>query len=297
MMNRFSVISRGRAGISAWAVLMGSLVLAAPVFAQTSPMDTPATFAIPAEDLGDALNGVAIAANLQIFFEALSVAGRTSPAIDGTMSARDALALLLAGTNLDFHQNAEGTVLIRVRAPRPAPPPIAQAPPPAVAAAPAPTSVDVPATQGPWVLRARGIYADQRNHSDAVDAATAPPVLIPENGVGTNDRWEPELDLEYFFAPHWSMELAATAPVWQDLDVSATTPVGVKRVGSYQQMFDALSFKYSFFPTRTYAPTLASASCSAPTPTCQPAPMDSTPPRPVHWCSWAPISCSTSTGS
>jgi OOP family OmpA-OmpF porin len=257
MMNAFSLRFRSSVRLLVRLALLAGLLVSPLSFAQPAPIDTPVAFAIPAEDLGDALNGVAIAANLQIFFEAQTVAGRTAPAIEGTLSPRDALSLLLADTSLEFHQNADGTVLVKPRRPRPVgqPTAVAETPAPAVPTAP-PSVLTVPATEGPWVLRARGLYVEARNHSDAIAAATTPPVLVPENGERTNDRWVPELDLEYFFAPRWSLELAATAPASQDLDVAATTPAGPLRVGSYQQMLDALTLKYSFFPDSAVRPYL-----------------------------------------
>ena len=57
-------------------------------------------FAIPAQPLGAALNAWSRQADMQVFYPSDVIAGRTSPAIDGQMSPRDALDRLLAGSGL-----------------------------------------------------------------------------------------------------------------------------------------------------------------------------------------------------
>ncbi|MGO9425414.1 MAG: OmpW/AlkL family protein, partial [Steroidobacteraceae bacterium] len=67
-----------------------------------------------------------------------------------------------------------------------------------------------------WEVRLRGVYLDPKNDSDAIGN------LVPENQVKINHKWLPDLDFEYYFAPHWSAELVLTYPQEQDVTVNGT---------------------------------------------------------------------------
>lgn len=247
-----------------WSALVIARVLAfgwvaSPALAQTA--DTVVTFDIPSEALGMALNSMAVQANLQIFFEQEPVAGLQSPAIHGTMTARQALRSMLANTQLKFAQNADGTLVVSQKATA-ASRPVARKP--AVAAAPAAAASVVASTpppqpvrdsEGPWMLRVRALYLDAHNKSDAFLIPGAPPSLVPENGAQSNDRWTPELDAEYFFASHWSSELAVSLPQVHDL-LLHTVAGGSGNVGTFRMMPNFLTLKYNFLPDAVFRPYL-----------------------------------------
>ncbi|MEG2964706.1 MAG: STN domain-containing protein, partial [Janthinobacterium sp.] len=65
--------------------------------AQTAPT---VKLAIAAQPLGQALNELARQANLQLLFAPELVAGKTAPAVSGTLSVADSLERLLAGSGL-----------------------------------------------------------------------------------------------------------------------------------------------------------------------------------------------------
>jgi outer membrane protein len=228
---------------------------AAPLAEADSPGGDapPVAFDIPAQPLSSALNTLAIQANLQMFFEEATVQGLQSPELHGQMSAREALHTLLAGTQLEAVQNADGTYVIKAKRPvrakarRAAPPAAAPAESPA-AAAPLPLSEFE--QEGPWMARIRGEYVDPANGSDTFSVAPPGPASVPRNGVRANGQMNPELDLEYFFAPHLSAELSLAAPWTHSLNIKGTN-VG----GSFLWMPDTLTVKYDFFtsgPIRPY---------------------------------------------
>ena len=71
--------------------------------------------------------------------------------------------------------------------------------------------------EGPWEVRLRAAYLAFAQKSDAVPG----PLAVPSDAVHINDKWLPDLDIEYFFAPNWSSELVLTYP--QNQTVTAWT--------------------------------------------------------------------------
>lgn len=93
----------------ALATLFASAGLA-PLHAQPSPAAMQVTIApMP---LGQALNELARQARLQMSFPADLVAGKTAPAVSGTLTAREALDRVLAGSGLEAQLSGD-TVLVR----------------------------------------------------------------------------------------------------------------------------------------------------------------------------------------
>lgn len=78
------------------------LALAAPAMAQAQPdaEAKPVALSIAAQPLGDALNELAAASGASIAFAQALVAGKTAPAVKGTLTVRQALDRLLAGSGL-----------------------------------------------------------------------------------------------------------------------------------------------------------------------------------------------------
>jgi outer membrane protein OmpA-like peptidoglycan-associated protein/outer membrane protein W len=249
-----------RRGALVIAVVLACGSVTTPVLGQSA--DTAVTFDIPAQPLGTALNSLAIQADLQIFFEQEPVAGLQSPAINGSMTAKQALASMLANTQLKFAQNTDGTLVVSQKV-KLAAKPVAH-PPTVAAVAPAAAVITAPVTplpqsardsEGAWMIRARALYLEAHNKSDAFFIPGAPPSLVPENGARSNDRWTPELDAEYFFNSHWSSELAVTFPQTHDLLLN-TAAGGSGKVGTFRLMPNFLTLKYNFLPDAVFRPYL-----------------------------------------
>lgn len=242
------------------AIVLACGSVATPVLGQSA--DTAVSFDIPAQPLGKALNSLAVQANLQIFFEQGPVADLQSPAITGSMTAKQALKSMLANTQLKFAQNADGTLVVtqkvkRAAPPAPAPSAVAAVAPmaatPAAVAAATPLPQSARDSEGPWMIRARALYLEAHNKSDAFFIPGTPPSLVPENGARSNDRWTPELDAEYFFSSHWSSELALSYPQTHDLLLSTATG-GPDKVGTFRLMPNFLTLKYNFLPDAVFRP-------------------------------------------
>jgi outer membrane protein len=228
--------------------------------------DNPVAFDIPAQPLGTALTTLAVQANLQIFFEQEPVTGLQARAINATMTPKQALQTLLAGTPLGFTQNSDGTLVVspkaltasrhRARAARPAASANA-APAAAPAAEPPPRPQSVLESEGPWMLRVRALYLAPYNRSDAFEIPGSPPAVVPQNGARSNDGWTPEIDAEYFFSPHWSSELSVTVGQVHDLSLqSASVGGGSGSAGTFRLMPDFLTVKYGFLPESALRPYL-----------------------------------------
>ncbi len=100
------------AGAAALATLSLVLTLANPALAQTRA--TPVTFDIPAQALGSALLALGQQANLEVSFVPTAVAGKSAPALHGTLSPLDALDQLLRGSGLALRSDGPGRYIIYV---------------------------------------------------------------------------------------------------------------------------------------------------------------------------------------
>ena len=89
--------------------------------------DAAIDFDIPAQPMAAALNNWAVQANAQVFVDPAPVAHLMAPAVKGTLTPRQALRALLARSNLQVAQGANGVFVIKPRqavvaAPAPATP-------------------------------------------------------------------------------------------------------------------------------------------------------------------------------
>jgi len=100
----------------------------------------------------------------------------------------------------------------------------------------------VRADDDPWEVRLRGVFLDPADKSDAI------PGLAPKNAIHINDKWLPDLDFEYFFAPNWSTELVLTYPQKQTVSVSGTD------IGTFKHLPPVLTAKYDFLPGKDFQP-------------------------------------------
>lgn len=62
------------------------------------------------------------------------------------------------------------------------------------------------AQESPWLVRARAVHIAPVDKSDPVGGKGA------SDRLHVSDKWIPELDVTYFFTPHWAAELVLTYP-------------------------------------------------------------------------------------
>ena len=173
-----------------------------------------------------ALNAWAIQANAQVFVDPGPVAHLRAPAVKGTLTPRQALRALLAHSNLQVAQGADGVFLIKPRlvvaaAPMQAAPTIAVAAPVTVAP-PAPLTTRT--REGPWVV---GLAAQ----------------FAPDTGSATGGA-SAAIHGEYFVTDHLATALAVTAPRTHSFDDG----------GSARLLSSTLRLKYYFAPEQPLDP-------------------------------------------
>lgn len=105
-------------------------------------------------------------------------------------------------------------------------------------------STAVFAQESPWLVRARGIYLDTANKSDPVGGAGASDLITVSN------KWIPEVDVSYFFSPHWATELVLTYPQKHSVYVSGQS------IGTVKHLPPTLTLQYHFAPQATLNPYL-----------------------------------------
>lgn len=94
----------------ALALGLGLALTVNTAFAQ----DGRASFDIPAQSLARALYDFSTTTGIEILVDARHAAGRQSPGVKGSMTPRDALKTLLAGSNLIAQDFSPGTVTLSV---------------------------------------------------------------------------------------------------------------------------------------------------------------------------------------
>src|SRR5688572_29573 len=97
-----------------FSVAAALAVSTAPAFAACPIVldSPPREISIPAQPLEKALLALAAQTDVDVLFEPSTVAGLTSIALRGHMSAGDALCRLLSGFDLDYRINADRSVII-----------------------------------------------------------------------------------------------------------------------------------------------------------------------------------------
>ena len=103
--------------------------------------------------------------------------------------------------------------------------------------------------ESPWEVRLRSVYLDPANKSDAYA-----PLGIPSNAIHINDKWIPDIDIEYFFLPHWSSELLLTLPQSQTVTVEHSALGGPTAIGTFKHLPPTLTAKYDFIPNGVFRP-------------------------------------------
>src|SRR5690606_10943890 len=92
-------------GLAAAAIV--ATAAPAPAWAQQA-----VSYDTPAQDLGAALRAFAQASGEQVIFDGEALRGKRSGALKGAYSADAALAVLLRGSGLTAHRNAEGVFIV-----------------------------------------------------------------------------------------------------------------------------------------------------------------------------------------
>lgn len=90
-----------------------ALAFAAPLHAQQGAGHTPLTLQIAAQPLAAALNDWARQTRMQLFVQQDATAGKSAPAVAGTLSPRAALERLLAGSGLVGHFDGSAVTIER----------------------------------------------------------------------------------------------------------------------------------------------------------------------------------------
>jgi iron complex outermembrane recepter protein len=106
------------------AISIGAALLSSPVIAGLS---SKMTFKIPTEDAAKFLNDFSTQANIQILFPYEIAAKHTIPALEGTYTASEALALILPNCGLEIASQTDTTITLRA-ASTAAVPPVAEVP-------------------------------------------------------------------------------------------------------------------------------------------------------------------------
>ena len=237
-------MGRGGCDCTAFAAvaLLSAVFCALQAHAQTPAAPTPkrpgeatVTFDLTAQPMAAALNAWAVQANAQVFVDPGPIAHLTAPAVKGALTPRQALRALLAHSNLQASQGADGVFVIKPRpaaatviAPPPAAPQAAAAPVPATP----PPALTARASAGPWLV---GLGADfARDHADAAGGAGG------------------AIAAEYFITDHVAAALSATTPRTHSFEVPAATPYRA----SARLQSSALTLKYYFAPENRVDPFL-----------------------------------------
>lgn len=92
------------------ALLVGAALGTTPAVAHAQD-DRVYQFDLPAQDLGDALRSVAARAGWELYASADDVNGIAAPRLEGTLTARQAIERLLAGTHLTARFTREGVII------------------------------------------------------------------------------------------------------------------------------------------------------------------------------------------
>ncbi len=98
-------------------------------------------------------------------------------------------------------------------------------------------------------IRVRAVYLSPRNASHAYA-----PLGMPSNALRLNGKWLPDLDVEYFFTPHWSSELVLTYPQSQTVTLRRSVLGSPVALGSFKQFPPMLLLKYDLLPEYRFQP-------------------------------------------
>ena len=100
------------------------------------------------------------------------------------------------------------------------------------------------APTSPWLLRVRALHLAPADKSDPVGGAGA------ADRIHVSDKWIPDVDISYFFTPHWAAELVLTYPQKHTVTLDGAA------IGSFKHLPPTLTAQYHFLPGATIDPYL-----------------------------------------
>lgn len=109
-------------------------------------------------------------------------------------------------------------------------------------AAAAPALAQSQGEASPWLVRARAVHIDPADKSDPIGGTGA------GDRLHVGDKWIPEVDISYYFTPHWAAELILTYPQKHDVTLDG------KKIGTFKHLPPTLTAQYHFLPGATLDP-------------------------------------------
>ena len=100
------------------------------------------------------------------------------------------------------------------------------------------------AQDSPWLVRARAVHIDPADKSDPIGGTGA------SDRLHVSDKWIPEVDISYFFTPHWAAELVLTYPQKHTVTLDGAS------IGTFKHLPPTLTAQYHFMPGAAIDPYL-----------------------------------------
>ena len=107
------------------------------------------------------------------------------------------------------------------------------------------------AAEGNWMVRARAVYIDPADKSEAGSGALNP-TLLPADAIHVSSETIPEVDISYFFTRNLAAELILTYP--QKHKVSIASGPLQESIGSFKHLPPTLTLQYHFLPDGQFRP-------------------------------------------
>lgn len=99
------------------------------------------------------------------------------------------------------------------------------------------------AQEGPWMIRARGVYISTADKSDAI-----PALSVPADVITVSKKLIPEVDITRFFGKNFAAELILTYPQKHEVELNGTL------LGTFKHLPPVLSLQYHFSPAANVRP-------------------------------------------
>lgn len=116
----------------------------------------------------------------------------------------------------------------------------------AIAALPLTALADQDKVDKPWLVRLRAVHMDMANESQPISS-----LGVPADAIHINNKTIPEVDISYFFTPHWAAELVLTVPQKHTVTLESG---GSARLGTFKHLPPTLSIQYHFLPGNKFQP-------------------------------------------
>lgn len=103
--------------------------------------------------------------------------------------------------------------------------------------------------QAQFMVRARAVYLDPVNKSDAIGA-----LAVPADKITVNSKWIPEVDISYFFTRNIAAELVLTYPQKQEVTIEQSALGGPTKIGTFKHLPPSLMAQWHFIPDGKFQP-------------------------------------------